>query len=145
MNTLSRHKEMYEAIRAEAFHFVSAPQVHPPNSQQHQDPGDAEMNEVDREVDELDELQVGESLIPAEAEPTHEDEQHSLVKVENNDDTISDAYARDFEALVEFLTSSDAEGGEDDEIFERLREKVVHIGIITGCATDHLIDCSMFV
>jgi hypothetical protein len=137
MSTLSRHKDMYEAIRTEVSHLVSAPEVHPPNSQQ--DASDAEMNEVDREADELDELQVGASLIPAEAEPMHEDEQQSLVKEENKDETISDAHARDFEALVEFLASTDAEGGEDDEIFQRLREKVVRIGILTSCVTDHLI------
>ncbi len=138
MSTLSRHKEMYEAIRTETLHSVSVPEVHPPNSQQPQDAGDAEMNEVDR-VDELDELQVGASLIPAEAEPMHEDEQRSFVKEENKDENLSDAFARDFEALVDFLTSADAEGGEEDEIFERLREKVGHIGILTSCATDHLI------
>jgi hypothetical protein len=139
MSTLSRHKDMYEAIKTEASHSVSAPEVDPPNSEQQQDPSDAEMNEVDRDADELDELQVGASLIPAEAEPMHEDEQQSLVKEENKDETISNAYARDFEALVEFLTSADAEGGEEDEIFDRLREKVVHIGILTSYATDHLI------
>jgi len=125
MNALNRHKEMYEAIRTEAFHAVSAPEVNPPDSQQHQDASDAEMNEVDREADELDELQVGASLIPAEAEPMHEDERQSLVKEENKDETISDAHAQDFEALVEFLASADAEGGEDDEILERLRGKHV--------------------
>jgi len=113
---------MYEAIKTETLHSISAPE---PNPQQHQDASDAEMDEIDREADELDELQVGASLIPAEAEPIHEDEQQSLVKEENKDETISDAYARDFEALVEFLTSADVERGEDDEIFERLREKHV--------------------
>ncbi|KAI9445029.1 hypothetical protein H4582DRAFT_1912851 [Lactarius indigo] len=126
-NTLNRHKEMFEAIRAETLQSISAPEVHPPNPQQPQDVSDAEMNEVDQAVDELDELQVGASLIPAEAEPMHEDEQQPIVKEENKDESISDAYARDFEALVDFLTSADAEGGGEDEIFERLREKVVHI------------------
>ncbi|KAI9462383.1 hypothetical protein BJY52DRAFT_1354618 [Lactarius psammicola] len=125
MSTLSRHKEMYEAIRTETLHSVSAPEVHPPNTQRPQDASDAEMNEVDREVDELDELQVGASLIPAEADAMHEDEPQALVKEENKDENLSDAYARDFEALVDFLTSADAEGGEEDEIFERLREKHV--------------------
>jgi hypothetical protein len=127
MNTLARHREMYEAIKTEVLHSVSVPEV----LQQHQDASDAEMNEADRAVDELDELQVGASLIPAEAEPMHEDEQQSLIKEENKEETISDVHARDFEALVEFLTSADAEGGEEDEIFERLRAKVVHIGILT--------------
>jgi hypothetical protein len=127
MNTLARHREMYEAIKTEVLHSVSAPEV----LQQHQDASDAEMNEADRAVDELDELQVGASLIPAEAEPMLEDEQQSLIKEENKEETISDVHARDFEALVEFLTSADAEGGEEDEIFERLRAKVVHIGILT--------------
>lgn len=129
MNTLARHREMYEAIKTESLDSVSAPEVHVPNPQQLQDASDAEMNEVDRAVDELDELQVGASLIPAE--PMHEDEQRSLIKEENKEETISDVHARDFEALVEFLTSSDAEGGEEDEIFERLRAKVVHIAILT--------------
>jgi len=121
-NALARHKDMYEAIKTEALHSVTNPEAHPP---QHQDTGDTEMNEVDRDVDELDELQVGASLIPAEAEPMHEDEQQSIIKEENKEETISDAYARDFEALVEFLTSADAEGGGEDEIFERLRAKHV--------------------
>jgi hypothetical protein len=125
MNTLTRHREMYDAIKTEALH--SAPEVHPPNPQRDQNASDAEMNEADRAVDELDELQVGASLIPAEAEPMYEDEQQSLIKEENKEETISEIHARDFEALVEFLTSSDAEGGEEDEIFERLRAKVVHI------------------
>jgi hypothetical protein len=115
---------MYEAIKTEA--FQSNPEAHPP---QHQDASDTEMNEVDRAVDELDEQQVGASLIPAEAEPMHEDEQQSVIKQENKEETISDTYARDFEALVEFLTSADAEGGGEDEIFERLRAKVVHSSI----------------
>ena len=131
MNTIARHREMYEAIKTESLHSVSVPELHAPNLQQHQDASDAEMNEADRAVDELDELQVGASLIPAEAEPMHEDEQQSLIKEENKEETLSDVHARDFEALVEFLTSSDAEGGEEDEIFERLRAKVVHIGILT--------------
>ena len=131
MNTIARHREMYEAIKTESLHSVSVPELHAPNLQQHQGASDAEMNEADRAVDELDELQVGASLIPAEAEPMHEDEQQSLIKEENKEETLSDVHARDFEALVEFLTSSDAEGGEEDEIFERLRAKVVHIGILT--------------
>jgi hypothetical protein len=108
----------------ETLHSVSGHGVNPPNAQQHRDASDAEMNEVDRAVDELDEQQVGASLIPTETEPMHEDVQQSLIKEENKEETISDAYARDFEALVEFLTSADAEGGEEDEIFERLRERV---------------------
>ena len=114
---------MYEAIKTEVLHSVTNPEAHPP---QHQDASDTEMNEVDRAVDELDELQVGASLIPAEAEPMHEVEHRSVIKEEHKEETISDAYARDFEALVEFLTSADAEGGGEDEIFERLRTKVVH-------------------
>lgn len=131
MNTIARHREMYEAIKTESLHSGSVPELHAPNLQQHQGASDAGMNEADRAVDELDELQVGASLIPAEAEPMHEDEQQSLIKEENKEETLSDVHARDFEALVEFLTSSDAEGGEEDEIFERLRAKVVHIGILT--------------
>ena len=130
MNALARHKDMYEAIKTEMLHSVSDPEANLPNPQQRQGASDAEMNEVDRAVDELDELQVGASLIPAEAEPMHEDAQQSLIKKEENKEEIL-SYARDFEALVEFLTSSDAEGGEEDEIFERLRAKVVHIGIFT--------------
>ena len=130
MNALARHKDMYEAIKTEMLHSVSGPEANLLNPQQRQGASDAEMNEVDRAVDELDELQVGASLIPAEAEPMHEDAQQSLIKKEENKEEIL-SYARDFEALVEFLTSSDAEGGEEDEIFERLRAKVVHIGIFT--------------
>jgi len=125
MSTLSRHREMYEAIKTETLQSVFGHEVNPPNARQHQDASDTEMNEVDRAVDELDEQQVGASLIPAETEPMHEDEQQSLIKEENKEETFSDAYARDFEALVEFLTSAEAEGGEEDEIFERLREKHV--------------------
>jgi hypothetical protein len=127
MATIRRHAEMYEAVRTEA--LTAASGVHPPGSHlqgnthhPRNEAGDAEMNEIDRNTEELEELQVGASLILDGGDPMHDDEeQTSLTGGKGNE---RDAYARDFEALVEFLTSADSDGGRDDEIFERLAAKV---------------------
>jgi DNA-binding SARP family transcriptional activator len=76
------------------------------------------MNEADRNTEELEELQVGASLILGGGDTVHDDEQRPSLGNERA------AYTRDFEALVEFLTSADSDGGRDDEIFERLAAKV---------------------
>jgi len=109
---------MYEAVRTEA--LTAASGVHPPGSHlqgnthhPRNEAGDAEMNEIDRNTEELEELQVGASLILDGGDPMHDDEeQTSLTGGKGNE---RDAYARDFEALVEFLTSADSDGGRDDE------------------------------
>jgi len=80
-----------------------------------------EMKEADRDTEELEELQVGASLILAEGDLMHDNEQQPPLARENRNER--DAYARDFEALVEFLTSADSDGGQGDEIFERLAAK----------------------
>jgi hypothetical protein len=123
LSTITRNKEMYEAVRDEALSFAATSGAHPPESRQQDsthhprnETGDVEMKEAVRNAEELEELQVGASLILAEGDPVHDDEQR-----ENGDER--DAYARDFEALVGFLTSTDTDGGRDDEIFERLATK----------------------
>ncbi|KAI0257376.1 hypothetical protein BJV78DRAFT_1277914 [Lactifluus subvellereus] len=129
---LTRQKEMYEAIREEALRSTPTSEAHSPNAQQLQDvhlslgePSDAEMDEAYQEAEVLEVLQVRASLIPAEEEPMHDDEhQQSSLEDVDKDENKLDAYARDFEALVEFLASADADGGGEDEIFERLAAKV---------------------
>jgi len=128
--TISRQKDMYEAVRTEALGFVPVSEVHPPDSQHRRgahhpqnETGDTEMDEVDRDTEELEELQVGASLILTEGEPMHNDEQGPSLGGGNEDTHEHDAYARDFEALVGFLTSEDADCGREDEIFDRLTAK----------------------
>lgn len=137
---------MYEAVREEALHSTSTSEAHSPNAQQLQDahpldePSDVDMNEAYQEAEVLEELQVGASLIPAEEESMYDDEhQQSSLEDADKDGNKSDAYARDFEALVEFLSSADADGGGEDEIFERLAAKVVLIRtvILIDEASDH--------
>jgi hypothetical protein len=133
-STMTRHKDMYEAVRTAALGIGPVAEAHPPDSQQqrgsHHTKGeinDAEMNEADRDTEELEELQVGASLIPNEGEPLRDDEQEPSPVERNEDMDQHDAYARDFEALVGFLTSTEADCGEEDEIFDRLTAKVIHI------------------
>lgn len=128
MSTLTRQKEMYEAVRAEALSFTAASGSQPPDSHlqdstyhPRNENGDVEMNEVGRDTEELEELQVGASLL-AEGDSILDDEQRQSLPGENGSER--DAYVRDFEALVGFLTSSDSDGGRDDEIFQRLAAKV---------------------
>lgn len=117
---------MYEAVRAEALSFTAASGPHPPDSrpqggstyQPRNETSDVEMNEAGRDTEELEELQVGASLL-AESDSIHDDGQRQSLPGDN-----SEAYVRDFEALVGFLTSADSDGGRDDEIFERLEAKV---------------------
>jgi len=67
---------------------------------------------------------VGASLVPAEGESMYDDEhQQSWPEDANKDGNEPDAYTQDFEALVEFLASADADGGDEAEIFERLAAK----------------------
>jgi hypothetical protein len=127
MSAIGRNKEMYEAVRTEA--LTAASGVRPPDSHlqgsthhPRNETSDAEMNEADRNTEELEELQVGASLILDGGDPVHDDEQRPSLAGENGNER--DAYAKDFEALVEFLTSADSDGGRDDEIFERLAAKV---------------------
>ena len=119
---------MYEAVRADALNTTAAPGPHPPDSHlqdstHHPRNGtiDVEMNEAGRDTEELEELQVGASLL-AEGDSIHDDEQRRSLPGESGSEC--DAYVRDFEALVGFLTSPDSDGGRDDEIFERLAAKV---------------------
>jgi hypothetical protein len=152
VNTMTRQKEMYDAVRTEALRLMPASRAHLPNSQQRQgthhpqnETNGAEMNEADRYIEELEELQVGASLVPALGEPVRDDEQQLTPEGRNEDKNESDAYARDFEALVAFLTSADADGGREDEIFERLTAKVILIKILidgppNDSATDHMLD-----
>jgi hypothetical protein len=126
MSTLTKQREMYEAVRAEALSYTAASGLHPPDSHlqdstYHPQNSDVEMNEAGRDTEELEELQVGASLL-AEGDFVHDDEQRQSLPGENGSER--DAYVRDFEALVEFLTSADSDGGRDDEIFERLAAKV---------------------
>lgn len=119
---------MYEAVRTEALSFTAASGTHPPDlhlqDNTYRPPNessDVEMNETGRDTEELEELQVGASLL-AEGDSIHDDEQQQSLPGENSSER--DAYMRDFEALVGFLTSADSDGGRDDEIFERLAAKV---------------------
>jgi hypothetical protein len=128
MSTLTRQREMYEAVRTEALSFTAASGPQPPDSHlqdstyhPRNETSDVEMNEAGRDTEELEELQVGASLLD-EGNSIHDDEQRQSLPGENGSER--DAYVRDFEALVGFLTSADSDGGRDDEIFERLAAKV---------------------
>jgi hypothetical protein len=125
---LTRQREMYEAVRTKALSFTAASGPHPPDSNPQDstyhpqnETSDVEMNEAGRDTEELEELQVGASLL-AEGDSIHNDEQQQSLPGEISSER--DAYGRDFEALVGFLTSADSDGGRDDEIFERLATKV---------------------
>jgi hypothetical protein len=127
MSTLTRQREMYEAVRTEALSFTAASGPQPPDSHLQDstyhprtETSDVEMNEAGRDTEELEELQVGASLLD-EGNSIHDDEQRQSLPGENGSER--DAYVRDFEALVGFLTSADSDGGRDDEIFERLAAK----------------------
>ena len=130
MSTITRNKEIYEAVRTEALSSAAASGARPPDSEPQgsthhprNETSDVEMKGVDRDTEELEELQVGASLIPAaEGDPVHDNQRPPLLARENGNE--HDAYSRDFEALVEFLTSAETDGGRDDEIFERLAAKV---------------------
>jgi len=88
---------MYEAVRAEALRSLN---------------DDAGVNVADQDTEELEELEVGGSLIILDEDQAMRD---------GGDER--DAYTRDLEALVEFLISEDADGGQEDELFERLTAK----------------------
>jgi hypothetical protein len=129
MSTITRNKEMYEAVRDEALSFAATSAAHAPESRMQgsthhprNETGDVEMKEAGRDAEEPEECKVGASLTLAEGDPMHEDKQRPSLAQENGEER--DAYARDFEALVGFLTSADTDGGRDDEIFERLAAKV---------------------
>lgn len=131
-STISRQRDTYEAVRTEALDFGPVTGALPPDSQQQRSPRhtkheirDAEMNEADRDTEELEELQVGASLILAEGDHMRADEQEPSLEGGNENSDERDAYARDFEALVGFLTSADADCGREDEIFDRLAAKVI--------------------
>jgi hypothetical protein len=126
-STITRNRDIYEAVRTEALSSAAASRAHPTDSQPQDsthhprnETSDVEMKE--RDTEELEELQVGASLILADGDPMHDDQQPPPLARENGNER--DAYARDFEALVEFLTSPETDGGRDDEIFERLAAKV---------------------
>jgi hypothetical protein len=128
MSTITRNKEIYEAVRTEALSSAAASEPHPPDSNMQEsahhikdETSDVEMKEAHRDTEELEELQVGASLILADGDTVHDNEQRLLARENVNE---HDAYARDFEVLVEFLTSPETDGGRDDEIFERLAAKV---------------------
>ncbi|KAI9512918.1 hypothetical protein F5148DRAFT_1279420 [Russula earlei] len=104
MSTITRHSEMYEAVRTTALDFSPAPEEHPPTSQQLQGTnhvlngtGHAEMNEGGRGTEKLEGVQVGASLIVAEAESKHHEELQP--PLEGDVQIEHDAYAQDFEAL----------------------------------------------
>jgi hypothetical protein len=139
---------MYEAVRTEALSFTAASGPHPPGSHLQDstyhlrnETSDVEMNEAGRDTEELEELQVGASLLD-EGDFIHDDEQRQSLPGE--DGSERDTYARDFEALVGFLTSADSDGGRDDEIFERLAAKVKPQNVIGGTPnnsfTEHMHD-----
>jgi hypothetical protein len=119
----------------EALRSTPSSGAHPSTVRPHQgahhsrdDTSDAKMDEAYREAELLEELQVGASLVPAEGESMYDDEhQQSWPEDANKDGNEPDAYTQDFEALVEFLASADADGGDEDEIFERLAAKVLLI------------------
>jgi hypothetical protein len=132
---LTREKETYEEVRAEALRSTPSSSAHPSNIWPHQDAhhsrdgtSDAEMDEAYREAELLEELQVGASLVPAEGESMYDDEhQQSSPEDANKGGNEPDAYTQDFEALVEFLASADADAGDEAEIYERLATKVLLI------------------
>ena len=136
---------MYEAVRTEALDLALVSGAHPPDPQQQrgshhpQDEISGADTDEARNTEELEELQVGASLVLTEGEPVRDDEQEPSFEGENEDThERDDAYARDFEAIVEFLTSADADfGGQDEaEIFRRLTAKVIFLRI---CVMKHLI------
>jgi hypothetical protein len=138
---LTRQKDMYAAVRMEALHSTPMSSAHSPNAQPRQDAhhprdesSDVEMNETEL----LEELQVGVSLIPADEESMHDDEhQRSSPEDANKNENKPDAFAQDFEALVKFLASADADGGDEDEIFERLAAKVIRIIFLIDEVSDY--------
>jgi len=132
LSTMSRQKDMYEAVRSKALSLAQVYGARPLDLQQrrgnHQPQNEIDDVDMDepRNTEELEELQVGASLIPTEGEPVRDDEQKRSLEGENEDTHgRDDAYARDFDAIVEFLTSADADiGGQDGaEIFRRLTAK----------------------
>lgn len=150
---------MYEAVRTEALGLALGSGPHPPDPQQQRgnhhpqnEIGGADMDEA-RDTEELEELQVGASLILTEGEPVRDDEQEPSSEGENEDThERGDAYARDFEAVVEFLTSPDADfGGQDGaEIFRHLAAKVIFLGVPcyeapNNSVTEHMHYCSELV
>ena len=129
---------MYEAVRTKALSLALVYGAHPLDPQQqrgnHQPQNEIADVDMDgaRNTEELDELQVGASLILTEGEPVCDDEQERSLEGENEDTHgRDDAYARDFDAIVEFLTSADADiGGQDGaEIFRRLTAKVISLRV----------------
>lgn len=147
-STISKHRDMYKAVSTEALGLGPVAGAHPPDSQH--EIRDAEMNEADRDTEELEELQVGASLILTEGEPVHDGEQEPSLEGGKEDTDGRNAYARDFEALVGFLTSADADCGEEDEIFDCLTAKVILPRIFTDktlndSSTEHMPDCSELV
>jgi hypothetical protein len=128
-STISKQKDMYEAVRTDALGLGPVAEVQQQRSPYHtqDDIRDAEMNETGRDTEELEELQVGASLILAEGDVVPNDEQEPSLEGGNKDTDERDAYARDFEALVGFLTSADADCGREDEIFDRLAAKVIYL------------------
>jgi len=126
---MTRHKDMYESVRAAALGLTTSGR-NTPNSQQVQgtyhsldESSDVGMIEADRDAEELEELQVGASLAVAEDESMHDDELQPPLERGNEDENEHDAYAQDFDAIVEFLISPDADTGQEHEIFERLTAK----------------------
>jgi len=129
-STMTRHKDMYESVRLAAL-GLAASGTNTPNSQQGlgnyhslNKSSDVEMIEAGRDAEKLEELQVGASLIVAE---DGSDDELQPLEGENEDRNERDAYARDFEAIVEFLISPDADIGQEHEIFERLTAKSICI------------------
>jgi len=140
---------MYEAVRTEALSFTTASGPHPHDAHlqgstchPRNETRDVEMNEAGRDTEELEELQVGASLL-AEGDSIHDDEHRQSLPGENGSE--HGAYVQDFEALVGFLASGDSDGGRDDEIFERLAAKVKPQNVIGGTPnnsfTEHMHDC----
>lgn len=147
---------MYEAVRTEALGLALNPGAHPPDLQ-HQRGSHHPQNEISdvdmdvgRNTEELEELQVGASLILTEGEPVRDDGRQPSLEGENEDThECDDEYARDFEAIVKFLTSADADfGGQDGaEIFRRLTAKVIFLRVLcyeasTNSVTEHMHYCS---
>jgi hypothetical protein len=150
---------MYEAVRTEALGLALGSGPHPPDTQQQRgnhhpqnEIGGVDMDEA-RDTEELEELQVGASLILTEGEPVRNDEQEPSPQGGNEGThEHDDAYARDFEAIVEFLTSADAdfEGQDGAEIFRRLTTKVIFLRAPcyeapNNLVTEHMYYCSELV
>jgi len=154
--TMTRHKDMYESVRAAALGLTTSGR-NTPTSQQGQgayhslnESSDVEMFEAGRDAEELEELQVGASLVVGEDESTHDDELQPSLEGANEDESERDAYARDFEAIVEFFMSPDADTGQEHEIFERLTAKVIPVrtlidGPPNNLATERMHHCSELV